>query len=142
MASAVPFLLGGDYVEFTHLEGDRFPNLKDTRFPNIDTVDVYAFKNTFDYKRWNKDTIVRLVNVLWDSTYNDVPLFDTKGERDNWFDSLTEGYAMRLDSAARLVPEGYVKVPLPYDIATRYNYLYVELPIATSESEPDRKSVV
>lgn len=110
-----------------------FPHLQDTQFPHLQNENVYAFKNTFDYSRWNENTIVRLVNVLWDSSLNDAPLFERDEERDAWFDALTEGYALRLETAARIVPEGYVKLPLPYDVAARYNYLYVEVPYATGD---------
>jgi hypothetical protein len=34
------------------------------------------------------------------------------------------------------VPEGYVKLPIPYDVMARYNYLFVDMPIATSSDNP------
>lgn len=111
----------------------EFPHLQDTQFPHLQNENVYAYRNTFDYSRWNENTMVRLVNVLWDSTMNDAPLFERDEERDAWFDALTDGYALRLETAARIVPEGYVKLPLPYDVAARYNYLYVEVPYATGD---------
>lgn len=110
----------------------EFPHLQDTNFPYLNNVNTYAFKNTFDYSRWNEDTIVRLVNVLWDSTYDDVVAFESNDARDSWFDSIVDSYAIKLESAARIIPEGFVKLPLPYDVAARYNYLYIEVPIATS----------
>lgn len=110
-----------------------FPHLGDTEFPILKTEDVYAFKNTFDYHRWDKNTIVRLVSVLWDSTMNDAPLFETNEKRDAWFDALEDGFALRLETTARIVPDGYVKIPVPYDVAARYNYLYVEIPLATGD---------
>lgn len=114
-----------------------FPHLGDTEFPILKTENVYAFKNTFDYHRWDENTIVRLVNVLWDSALNDAPLFDSNDIRDSWFDSLEDGFALRLETAARIVPEGYVKIPVPYDVAARYNYLYVEIPVATGDEMID-----
>ena len=110
-----------------------FPHLGDTEFPILKTEDVYAFKNTFDYHRWDKNTIVRLVSVLWDSTMNDAPLFETNEKRDAWFDAIEEGFALKLETSARIVPDGYVKIPVPYDVAARYNYLYVEIPLATGD---------
>lgn len=114
-----------------------FPHLGDTEFPILKTENVYAFKNTFDYHRWDENTVVRLVNVLWDSALNDAPLFDSNDVRDAWFDSLEDGFALRLETAARIVPEGYVKIPVPYDVAARYNYLYVEVPVATGDEMID-----
>ena len=114
-----------------------FPHLGDTEFPILKTENVYAFKNTFNYHRWDKNTIVRLVNVLWDSSLNDAPLFDSNDVRDAWFDSLEDGFALRLETAAWIVPAGFAKVPVPYDVAARYNYLYVEIPVATGDEMID-----
>lgn len=115
----------------------EFPHLRrDTEFPNISTVDVYAFQNTFDYTRWNEFTKVRLVNVIWNSDYKDVVKFESNAARDAWFDGISDFYAVDLQQAARIVPEGFVKLPVPYDVAARYNYLYIEMPIATSADNP------
>lgn len=112
-----------------------FPHLADTRFPYLGNENVYAFQNTFDYTRWNENSKVRLVNVPWNSTYSDVVLFDTDEQRDAWFDSLKSCYPVEMETAARIVPDGYVKLPVPYDVAARYNYIYVDIPIATSDAQ-------
>lgn len=114
----------------------EFPHLKDTSFPDLANVDVYRFQNTFDYTRWSEDTKVRLVNVVWNSDYSDVVKFDNDSKRDNYFDNLHDKYTLELTQAARIVPENYIKLPIPYDVMARYNYLYIDLPIATSESTP------
>ena len=114
----------------------EFPHLKDTRFPNLDTVDVYKFQNAFDYTRWNEDTKIKLVNVIWNSDYSDVVKFDTDSARDSYFDNITDFYAVELMQAARIVPDNSIKLPIPYDVMARYNYLYVDMPIATSANAP------
>lgn len=114
----------------------RFPHLNDNEFPFIRTVDVYDFKNEFDYTRWNTDTDLLLCNVAWDSAYEDVVKFDNDNARDNYFDNIDTAYKLTLKTAARVVPEGFVKLPIPYDVVTRYNYLCVTLPIATSSTTP------
>lgn len=113
----------------------QFPHLSDTQFPDLQTVNVYKFQNTFDYTRWNEKTKLKLCNVLWNSEYADVVKFDTDSERDSWFDSL-DAYAVELRSSARVAPDGYVKLPIPYDVLARYNYLYIDMPIATSANDP------
>lgn len=114
-----------------------FPHLRrDTDFPYISNVDVYQFQNVFDYNRWNENTRVRLVNVIWNDSYTDVVKFDTNTSRDEYFDSLDDAYEITLEQAARIVPDGYVKLPIPYDVAARYNYLYITMPIATSKNDP------
>ena len=114
----------------------QFPKLSDTQFPNLQTVNVYQFQNTFDYTRWNEKSEIKLCNVLWNSDYADVVKFDTDKARDEWFDNITDYHAINLLTAARIVPEGYVKLPIPYDVAARYNYLFVDMPIATSIDNP------
>lgn len=111
----------------------QFPHLSDTSFPDLPTVNVYQFQNTFDYSRWNEKSKIKLCNVLWNSEYADVVKFDTDLQRDTWFDSLDDIWTLELRTSARIVPEGFVKLPVPYDVMARYNYLFVDMPIATSE---------
>lgn len=113
----------------------QFPHLSDTQFPNLNNVNVYQFQNNFDYTRWNKKTVLKLCNVLWNSDYTDVVKWDSNELRDKWFDSLDNYWVTNLSTDARIVPEGYVKLPIPYDLMARYNYLYIDMPIATSDSE-------
>lgn len=109
----------------------RFSRLNDTDYPDLGTADPYAIRNTFDYTRWVPGTKVRLVNVLWGGDYSNVVKFESDTARDAWFDRQA-GHSVELLSNARIVPDGTVKLPLPYDVAARYNYLYVDIPIATS----------
>lgn len=117
----------------------RFSKLDDTRFPNLDTVDVYRFKNNFDYTRWSEGTKITLTNVLWNSDYKDVVKFDTNEERDAYFDSMQDTHTIKLVSNQRIIPDAksynYVDLPVPYDVASRYNYIVVEVPIATSSDD-------
>lgn len=113
----------------------EFPHLSDTEFPLLNTVDVYSFKNEFDYTRWIPQTEITLCNVLWDSDYNDVVKFDDDTKRDAYFDSLSDTYKQVLETDARVVPEGYVKLPIPYDVLAQYNYMFIDLPIATSPTQ-------
>ena len=107
----------------------NFPHLSDTDFPNLDNVNVYAYKNEFDYSRWAVGTSIKLCNVLWNSDYNDVVKFDTNIERDKWFDDLNDYYSITLKSAINYVPETALKIPIPYDVAARFNYMVVTLPV-------------
>lgn len=114
----------------------NFPHLNDTQFPDIQTVDVYKFQNTFDYTRWTEKTRIKLCNVIWNSDYADVVKFDDNITRDTWFNSLDDTWTLELASSARIVPEGYVKLPIPYDVMARYNYIFIDIPIATSADAP------
>lgn len=107
----------------------KFGRLHDTRFPNVDNVDVYAYKNEFDYSRWVAGTKIKLCNVLWNADYSDVARFETNIARDRWFDALEDYYTIELDSDRAYVPEQAVKIPVPYDVAARFNYMVVTIPI-------------
>ena len=113
----------------------EFGRLRDTRFPNLDTVDVYAYRNEFDYTRWVAGTTIKMCNVLWNSDYNDVVKFDSNILRDKWFDDLKDYYTITLDSDRSYVPEREVQIPIPYDVAARYNYMVISIPILPG-SEP------
>lgn len=114
----------------------NFPHLSDTDFPNIDNVNVYAYKNEFDYSRWAVGTSIKLCNVLWNSDYNDVVKFDTNLARDKWFDDLNDYYSITLKSAINYVPESALKIPIPYDVAARFNYMVVTLPVLPGTNPP------
>lgn len=110
----------------------QFPHLSDTPFPNLNTVNVYQFQNTFDYTQWNEKTRIKLCNVIWNSDYTDVVKWDTNEDRDAWFDSLSDFWTLELQTAARIVPDSTIKLPIPYDVMARYNYLFVDVPIAAN----------
>ncbi len=116
-----------------------FPHLDDTQFPNLDNVNPYGYKNEFDYTRWTPNTKVYLVNVRWNSDYSDCVKFESDEARDTWFDKLvTEGAAKNPDCAVELKTNTVllnqtVKVPIPYDRASQFNYLVVDVPVITSK---------
>lgn len=112
-----------------------FPHINDTKYPDISTVDVYKFQNTFDYARWTGKVAFKLCNVLWNSNYADVPKFETDEKRDEWFDAV-DGIVWTSESAFNNTPENSIRVPIPYNDAYRYNYLVVEMPMQTSDGNP------
>lgn len=114
----------------------EFPHLGDTQFPLLGNVNVYQYKNNFDYTRWKQNTKIRLTNVLWDSDYHNVVKFETNAIRDNWFDENPDQYEITLTSDHSIPPEGGIKLPIPFDVATRYNYLVVDVPIMTGPDNP------
>lgn len=114
----------------------EFPHLADTRFPHLNNVNVYAYRNEFDYTRWIPQTKVKLTNVLWNNEYRDVVKFESNSARDAWFDNREDYYEVVLTSSHSLPPEGGIKLPIPYDMAIRYNYMVVDIPILTSANNP------
>lgn len=125
-----------EYMKDDDLSRYQFPHLDDTDFPLLDNVDVYKYENEFDYDRWTEsDTTIYLCNVLWNNDYSNVVKFNDNEERDEYFDNI-EGYKVELNTDFNVAPNGTTKVPVPYQVATRYNYMYIDLPIMTSEENP------
>ena len=114
----------------------KFPHLQgSTDYPNIDTVDVWEYRNTFDYSRWESGTRINVLKVAWDNSYENVPWWDSDEERDRWFDARSEE-RFRFKTRFQVAPDGTVKLPIPYGTLMRYDYLYVEVPTPTSASDP------
>ena len=112
-----------------------FPNLDDTKFPNLDNIDVWKYKNNFEYSRWVPNVTIKLVNVLWNSDYTDVVKFDNDEKRDEWFDNLN-GESYTLSTMFHINPDGNIKLPIPYEVMAGYNYMYVDMPVATTPDNP------
>lgn len=120
----------------------EFPHIGDTAYPNLGNVDVYAYRNEFDYTRWEPNTKLYLTNVLWNGDFEDCVKFASDIERDRWFDEhVAETVAKDPASSVILktnstIVNGTVKVPVPFDRAAQYNYLVVDVPIITSAGQP------
>lgn len=115
---------------------NTFPNLHGaTDFPGVFNVRVYnQYKNGFDYSRWVADTQILLCSVPWDGN-NNVVAFGDDDTRDAWFADM-DGYRDTLQTEMRILPDGMIKVPVPFDASGLYNYVWVTFPIATSETQP------
>lgn len=121
----------------------RFSHIDDTNYPNLNTVDVYAYHNNFDYTRWIPNTKIHLVNVLWDNTYQDCVKFDTDSKRDEFFNNTSNEVEQEntyILTSNALIVNNKVKVPIPYDVACNFNYLFVEIPPFTNERFIDYES--
>lgn len=129
---------------------DMFPHLDDTQFPRIDTVDVYQYENNFDYKRY--DTLqmtLTLCNVPWDmgevhvgqrtvTGIGNVVYFDGgKAERDAWFAAIPEGEKTVFRTKFRRYhDDDLIKVPVPFDVCSKYNYCRVDYELAPTAENP------
>lgn len=117
------------YRRFPHLDGS-------TAFPDVSTVDVYRYANTFDYTRWPENVELTLCCVPWCGDYENVVKFADDAARDRWFDSLEDTERIVLDTMRHIVPEQSIKLPIPIGAIQRYNYLMVRMPRFTSDTEP------
>lgn len=117
-----------DFKRFPHLQGA-------TMFPGTENIDVYKYKNEFDYDRWTDSRArYRLVNVPWCGDYDNVVDFETVEARDAYLDSLDGAY---LDSTmVQVKNDSAIKLPLPIANAQCFNYLIADIPMPTSEAQP------
>ncbi len=104
-------------------------------FPNLDNVNVYKYDNTLDYSRFKPTAQLKMCNVPWCGDYDNVVKFDDDAARDTWFDAL-EGEVVNLDTMFNVKPDGASKVPVPVTSAQGYNYLVVDLPRMTGDTQP------
>lgn len=130
----------------------RFPHLtangNESAFPDISNIRTYQYDNQYDYSKF--DTVqmnITLCKVPWDmgeahignrtiSGIGNVVHFGSKAERDAWFDKIPDSECFRFATKYReLHRDNKINVPIPYDVAARYNYIAVYYePMASAEN--------
>lgn len=113
----------------------EFPHLGDTAFPHLSNVDVWKYRNNFDYGRWEDNARIKLCTVNWDADYNNVVNWETDEARDAYFDGL-EGCKVDEPTMFQVQPDGTVKVPVPFNAATQCNYLVLDYPVMPTPDNP------
>lgn len=128
---------------------DRFPHLDDTKFPDIETVDVFKYRNEFDYTRYDYTQMqITMCAVPWDmgeahignrtiSGIGNVVWFGDEQSRDAWFAAIPDNKCLRFSTKYRdLHTANYIDLPIPYDIACNYNYIAVEYSLLANDGSP------
>ena len=127
----------------------EFPNLKDSNFPNVGNVNVYQYQNDFDYARYDEVQMkVTICAVPWDmgeahigartiSGIGNVVYFGSKEKRDEWFANIPDNECYRFETKYRALHRDlYIDVPLPFDVAARFNYVMVEYNLFANNDSP------
>lgn len=117
----------------------EFPHLDDTRFPDLQTANVYKYRNELDYGAYEVSTKIKLLNVSWCGDYDNAVYFESKEERDNWFDSQS-GEVREMPTMFRLYADGDIKVELPIDECMGYNYAMIDYGKAPYQAEEPKYS--
>ena len=112
-----------------------FPHLGDTAFPHSSNVDVWQYRNNFDYSRWEDNARIKLCTVNWDADYNNVVNWKSDEARNAYFDGL-EGCKVDEPTMFQVQPDGTVKVPVPFNAATQCNYLVLDYPVMSTPDNP------
>lgn len=127
----------------------EFPHMKDSEFPHIDSVDVYKYANEFDYSRFDDLQMqVQVCCVPWDmgeahigartiSGIGNIVHFGSKEKRDEWFDSIPDTECFRWETKYKeLHRDNEIVVPLPFDVASKYNYVVVSYNLFANDNSP------
>ena len=128
---------------------DRFPHLSDSDFPNLGNVDVYKYANEFDYTRYDSMQMsMQLCTVPWDmgeahignrtiSGIGNVVFFKDKKERDDWFTAIPDTECYRFETKFKeLHRSNQIDVAIPFDVASKYNYLVVDYNLFANDDSP------
>lgn len=100
-------------------------NLSD--YPSMNGLDGQSYRDTFDYSKYQRPAVLRLLSVPWKADYADVVRFTDETARDSWL-SQHDGLTVEYSTPWLRIPAQSVNVPLPYERAAHFNYLYVDIP--------------
>ena len=107
----------------------EFPYFKSNMsdFPSLNGLDGQSYRDTFDYSKYQRPAVLRLLSVPWKSDYADVVRFQDERLRDTWL-THHDGLTVEYSTPWLRIPAQTVNVPLPYERAAHFNYLYVDIP--------------
>lgn len=107
-----------------------FPHLSDTDFPHLGTVDPYRRRVDFDYSRYDYEATAKLCRVTWPQDYRHVVNWASATARDAYFEDI-DGETVELSQGFVRTQTDRIRVPVPYDVALTYNYVYMRVPQLT-----------
>lgn len=118
-------------------------------FPHADNVDVYDYSNQLDYSRYDYSQMsIQVCSVPWDqgeahigqrtiSGLGNVVHFGSTEKRDAWFDAIPDTECFRWETKFKeLHSDLTLRIPLPFDIATNYNYVRVTYNLFANDESP------
>ena len=112
-----------------------FPHISDTAFPNVGNVNVYEYRNEFDYSKFaNSQMHIKLMSVPWDLgevhvglksiPMGNVVSFDDDKERDKWLNAQT---GLEFDTRYKAYhASDEIKLPVPFESCAMFNYLVID----------------
>lgn len=127
----------------------KFPHLSDTKFPNLQNVNVWEYQNNFDYEKFNDVQMhIKVCSVPWDLGevhvgLRSIPMgnvvgWETEEQRDEYINALD---GVEWDTNYRSYHDGdSIRLDIPYEYMTYFNYLIIDYsePIV---SRPDTKPI-
>lgn len=113
-----------------------FPHLSDTDFPHLGTVDPYHRRVDFDYSRYDYEATAKLCRVTWPQDYRHTVNWKSATARDAYFEDI-DGSTVELSQGFVRTQTDRIRVPVPYDVALTYNYVYMRVPQLTEGESID-----
>lgn len=127
----------------------NFHYLGKNGFPNADNVNVYEYQNDVDYDRYDYSQMsIQVCSVPWDqgeahigqrtiSGIGNVVHFGSAEKRDAWFDAIPDTECLRWETKFKeLHSDLALRIPLPFDIASNYNYVRVTYNLFANDESP------
>lgn len=127
----------------------NFHYLGKNGFPNADNVNVYEYQNDIDYSRYDYSQMsIQVCSVPWDqgeahigqrtiSGIGNVVHFGSTEKRDAWFDAIPDTECFRWETKFKeLHSDLALRIPLPFDIASNYNYVRVTYNLFANDESP------
>lgn len=127
----------------------NFHYLGKNGFPNADNVNVYDYENNLDYARYDYSQMsIQVCSVPWDqgeahvgqrtiSGIGNVVHFGSTEKRDAWFDAIPDTECFRWETKFKeLHSDLALRIPLPFDIASNYNYVRVTYNLFANDESP------
>lgn len=128
----------------------RFKRLDNSdAFPHAQNVDVYRYENEYDYSRFDYSQMrITLCTVPWDmgeahvgnrtiSGIGNVVYFGNESARDAWFSAIPDSECYRFETKYRaLHRDNQINVPVPFDVASNFNYVMVEYANFPADGQP------
>lgn len=96
-----------------------------------DPAQDYEYGDDFSYESWTPGTRATLVNVPWNSDYRDVWEYGSRAALDAYIDSH-ETAGIVIDQISYIKPGNPIRIPTPFNVANRFNYIRVSNPIQTA----------
>lgn len=109
-------------ADFPYFENDM------NDFPGLKGLNGKSFENVFDYEQYQANAVLHLLSVPWRSDHKDVVRFESEAERDAWLVSA-KPTTLEYTTPWLRIPEQTINLPLPYEAASYFNYLYVDVPV-------------
>lgn len=121
----------------------------ESEFPHLGNVDVFKYDNDFNYGRYDAVQMeLQICTVPWDvgeahignrtiSGIGNVVYFETKEERNSWFDAIPDDECYRFTTKFKELHRSLqIDVPIPYDMCAKHNYLVVRYAKFANDNSP------